>query len=662
MKKLLYITLFLTCNIINAQIVDVPPTFRNIMLNNYQVIDTNDDGEIQVSEAENFTGTLKATDNFDQDLDNLRGVEVLINVTKIWLWDNAITEIDLSQNTALTYLHILNNQLTNIDLSNNINLERLNIVGNNLTGLDLSNNPKFSSLWAGGNPNLEYINLKNGNSHRLFNSPLSNFEGLTALLNVCVDDISNTTLTDRITQEVGHTLNFTEYCSFSPALSNQVTGTIKYDINNDGCTNTNINLPSLLLTSTDGTNSFGTVSQADGSYLIYTGEGDYTTSLNISTLPSYFSINQNAQVSNFTGFGNTNVKDFCVSSNETINDLNISIAPTTEARPGFDASYVITYNNVGTTILNGEVTLNFDDSKLSFLTAVPSVTSQTSNSLTFNFTNLNPFESKSINVNFNVFAPPTVNIDEELEFNVAITPNNNDTTLEDNTYILNQTIIGSFDPNDITCLEGEQVLIEKADEFLHYIIRFQNTGTASAINVVVKNILNENLDWSTFQLESLSHTNRVSVSNGNKIEFIFENINLPDSTSDEPNSHGFITYKIKPKENIGIGEIIENDASIYFDFNLPIETNIATTEMVAFLGVYNEFLLNFNVYPIPAKNNLFINSVTDVVNIKIFNNLGQLVLEKTNEKRVDVSSLNNGIYFLKVKDIKGKIGVRKIVL
>ena len=356
------------------------------------------------------------------------------------------------------------NNLTSIDLSSNVNLEKLIIGNNNLSELNLSSNHLFSQLNANGNNNLTYINLKNGNSHRLYNSPASNFGGLPGLLNVCVDDISNTTLTDRIIQDVGHNVNFTEYCSFSPALSNQITGNIKYDINNDGCTNTTINIANLLITSTDGSNSFGTISESDGSYLIYTGEGDYTTSVNLSTLPSYFSINQNAQVSNFTSFGNTDVKDFCISSNETINDLNISIAPTSEARPGFDASYVITYNNVGTTQLSGEVTITFDDSKLNFLTAAPSVTSQTSNSLTFNYTNLNPFESKSINVNFNVFAPPTVNINEELESSYKDNMTNSE-AIKLALFIYKKVMEEEFDKDrfDIACVELKSENLVRAD-------------------------------------------------------------------------------------------------------------------------------------------------------------------------------------------------------
>lgn len=659
--KYLFKFLFLFFSITaSGQIVDIPDQqFKTALLNSQEVIDTNSDNEIQVSEAEAFTGTIHA---WEREVQSLIGIEAFINVKNIWVWNNNITDVDLSQNIALEYLHISGNNLTNIDLNNNINLEKLLIEGNNLEELDLSNNPVFERLIAGGNDNLEYINLKNGNSHRLFNSPASNFNDLPGLLTVCIDDINNTSLTERIEEEVGHEVFFTEYCSFSPALSNQISGSVKYDINNDGCTNTSINLNNLIVSSTDGTNSFGTVSQTDGSYLIYTGEGEYTTTLNTSTLPSYFTVNLNAQVSSFTGFGNTDTKDFCVSSNQTVNDLNINISPSSEARPGFDASYVITYNNTGTTELSGDITISFDEQKLTFIDATTTINSQTSNSLTFNYSNLNPFETRSINLNFNVIPPPTVNIDDVLEFSATINPISNDNTPDDNVYNLEQIVIGSFDPNDITCIEGEQVLIDRVDEYLHYIIRFQNTGTASAINVVVKNILSNDLDWDTFTLQSLSHTNRVSIIDGNEVEFIFENINLPDSTNDEPNSHGYITYKIKPKEDIAVGDIINNNASIFFDFNLPIVTNTASTEIVSSLNVSDVNFLNFNIYPIPAKGYIKIKSATDIKTVTIYNNLGQKVLEKSNQKNIDVSSLSQGIYFLKAENDMGQKGVRKIIL
>jgi hypothetical protein len=63
---------------------------------------------------------------------------------------------------------------------------------------------------------------------------------------------------------------------------------------------------------------------------------------------------------------------------------------------------------------------------------------------------------------------------------------------------------------------------------LHYMIRFENTGTASAVNIVVKDMI----DMDKFDISSLVplewkssvYVTRISI--GNKVEFIFENINF----------------------------------------------------------------------------------------------------------------------------------------
>jgi hypothetical protein len=52
---------------------------------------------------------------------------------------------------------------------------------------------------------------------------------------------------------------------------------------------------------------------------------------------------------------------------------------------------------------------------------------------------------------------------------------------------------------------------------------------------------------------------------------------LPASSVNEPESHGYIVYRIQPKSDVVVGETIHNTASIYFDYNLPVLTNDATT-------------------------------------------------------------------------------------
>jgi len=301
--------------------------------------------------------------------------------------------------------------------------------------------------------------------------------------------------------------------------------------------------------------------------------------------------------------------------------------------------------------------LEFDETKLSFLNASETVNTQTSNSLTFNYVNLNPFETRAIDLEFNVFAPPTVNINDVLNFTATINPITGDLTTDDNIFTFNQTVIGSYDPNDITCLEGDSIEQDEIDKYLHYIIRFENTGSADAINVKIENHLDNKLDWSTFKVISSSHDNRVEMKN-RAISFVFSHINLPHLA---PQSQGYIYYKIKPKSNVVIGDIFENQAHIFFDFNQAIHTNIASTEIVNTLAVNENSLLDFSVYPTPTENILNITSKTKITKIEIYSKLGQLILKNTTENKINISNLTQGLYFVKVEDVNGNFGVKKIV-
>jgi len=162
------------------------------------------------------------------------------------------------------------------------------------------------------------------------------------------------------------------------------------------------------------------------------------------------------------------------------------------------------------------------------------------------------------------------------------------------------------------------------------------------------------------QLEGLSHSGRVAIDNGSDVSFIFNNINLPDSTNDEPNSHGFITYKIKPKNNVALGDIINASASIYFDFNLPIITNTASTEFVETLATGDFEVGKVSVYPNPTNGILTIASTSTITEISLYNHLGQLVLSAKDTTSIDASSLRSGVYLLSIKDATGATVTKQI--
>lgn len=139
-------------------------------------------------------------------------------------------------------------------------------------------------------------------------------------------------------------------------------------------------------------------------------------------------------------------------------------------------------------------------------------------------------------------------------------------------------ILDSYDPNDKQASPSgpsDTHMIRKDDE-LEYTIRFQNTGTDVAYTVVIEDELHENLDVATLRMGASSHPNtwKISGEGKPKITWTFHNINLPDSSTNEKGSHGFVSFRIRQKEDNPIGASIANQAFIFFDFNSPIATNV----------------------------------------------------------------------------------------
>ncbi|MEP7264695.1 MAG: T9SS type A sorting domain-containing protein [Bacteroidota bacterium] len=159
-------------------------------------------------------------------------------------------------------------------------------------------------------------------------------------------------------------------------------------------------------------------------------------------------------------------------------------------------------------------------------------------------------------------------------FEVWVTPTIGDNDSANNHLTQCFNVVNSYDPND---KEANPEYIEDSNgEWLTYTIRFQNTGNAPARNIYILDTLSQFVDVSSFQLLNYSHEPLIQIM-GSKIRFNFANINLPDSTSNEPGSHGYIQYKVKSKPGLAINTSIENIAFIYFDFNAPVVTNTATS-------------------------------------------------------------------------------------
>lgn len=116
--------------------------FKNYLLNN-KSINTNGDNEIQITEAQNFTGRIYC---FDLGISDMTGIEAFTSLTSLHCGLNRLISLNISKNTALITLNCSLNQLTSLDIQNNNNLLELDCSNNKITALNVSNNTKLKEL------------------------------------------------------------------------------------------------------------------------------------------------------------------------------------------------------------------------------------------------------------------------------------------------------------------------------------------------------------------------------------------------------------------------------------------------------------------------------------------------------------------------------------
>jgi len=583
-------------------------------------------------------------------IDNLSNLEILL------LDNNKIKSLDVSKSEKILGIDCSYNEITTMETGSLNELDFLYCNGNQFTILDISKFPKLDAFTCSNNPELNSLFIKNGKKERYLD-----FSDNPNLKYICVDESQSLEVQDLVTQYNYSNVEINSYCSFSPGgTTYTINGNSTLDSNNNGCDVLDVTFPNMRFSVSDGIQTSTMVSDNTGNYSIKVQEGNYNITPIVEN-PVYFSITPSTLNVSFPNETSLFVQNFCVTPNGVHSDLEVIVLQTDPARPGFDVSYKIIYKNKGNNLQSGAINLNFDDPILDFVVSSPVVSTQATNNLSWNFTNLKPFESREISFTLNVNSPmeiPAVNNDDILKFVATIASQSTDETPIDNTFTLNQIVVGSFDPNDKTCLEGAVITPSLIGEYVHYMIRFENTGTYQAQNIVVKDLIDlSKFDISTLIPISSSHSFVTRISEGNKVEFIFENINLP---FDDANNDGYVAFKIKTLPTLAVGDSFTNEANIYFDYNFPILTNKATSKFQTTLSNTDfEFSNYFTLYPNPVNDflNINVNQVIEIQSLAIYDILGQLVIAVPNAKSVtavDVSKLRTGKYLIEVKSNKGK--------
>ncbi|MFI5219319.1 MAG: hypothetical protein ACHQNT_07495, partial [Bacteroidia bacterium] len=282
---------------------------------------------------------------------------------------------------------------------------------------------------------------------------------------------------------------------------NTISGKLFIDINGNQILDVGESLVKHNLVSELNTGKFS-FSQNSGIYninVLDTGDFMVTSPLNY-----YNSVPVNHFI-NFSTFQQTDsLNDFAYQPAGVYNDLCVDITPLGNFRAGFNASYIITYENVGTTTLNPTV-IFFPDSDLTFVSANPVANFVATDSVVWNFGSLAPFQTGSIlvTVNVNTGTP----IGTLIYSTVVIEPVAGDANTYCNYAYWNIYTTGSIDPNAIF-VDRDTVLTTELSNppYLDYIIYFQNTGNDTAFNAKIVNPVDTfKLDLSSFEFVASSH-------------------------------------------------------------------------------------------------------------------------------------------------------------
>lgn len=234
-------------------------------------------------------------------------------------------------------------------------------------------------------------------------------------------------------------------------------------------------------------------------------------------------------------------------------------------------------------------------------------------------------------------------------------------------------IRNSYDPNQKTVYPagaGSNHIITD-DIQLEYLLEFQNTGNDTAYVVRIVDTLPHYLDPATITFGASSHDYEYRFLNSHVIEFLFEGIHLVDSTTNEPESHGFVKFTIDQIAENENGTIIDNDVAIYFDYNDPVITNIARVQVGEYevTGIEDLSGLNLDIkaWPNPFGNSAYIEvsgAQFESLELELYNLSGQIIQQQVVHHSktliLDGANLQSGTYIFHIKAQGELIGTGKV--
>jgi uncharacterized repeat protein (TIGR01451 family) len=402
-----------------------------------------------------------------------------------------------------------------------------------------------------------------------------------------------------------------------------------------------------------------------GRYEVATDTGQYSLFANFNLNLTYWNVVPDSHTVSFSAYGQVDsLNDFALQPKVSVKDLQITVtADRPFARNALPVTYDLAYENIGT-LDSGDSIVFFYDARQTFTSSSVPPTSHVGNKLTWNIAQLTPLERRGISASFVVdtFVP----LFSTLYNQATIYPVVGDNTPADNQYNHQIGVVNSYDPNakvsNPPSLTPAQVA---ANQPLTYTIHFQNLGTASAIDVRIADTLSPRLNLSTFEMIAASHPNYTLSIINRVAKWEFLGINLADSASNEPASHGWVTFKITPQPGLLLGDSLVNRAGIYFDYNKVVLTNNSVCKVVQPTATDRPTdKLDLSVYPNPSNGSVTVSATlaqTGLVTFEVLSLTGQQVYRSSYniaagafQLPLAMTEVASGVYTLVVSSTQGR--------
>ncbi|MEM6805907.1 MAG: hypothetical protein AAF696_31210, partial [Bacteroidota bacterium] len=206
-------------------------------------------------------------------------------------------------------------------------------------------------------------------------------------------------------------------------------------------------------------------------------------------------------------FACTRITNFLVGGKDFTQNLGLTTnLTTTEFRPGFPTTIWLDAFNGTCTPFTGELVLVLDP-VVQFDSASIPPDRMSGDSLIWNLSNIT-FDSGHFLVSVEVITPLSSSIGDRLCFDLSIPrkgTSSNTKIRPPRNYCFD--VVNSYDPNDKKVYPQGNCTSNyvKKDESLTYTVRFQNTGTADAINIFILDTLNTHFEIDSLIIVGQSH-------------------------------------------------------------------------------------------------------------------------------------------------------------